>query len=82
MGRCGSRRLSDRGVHVRGSGAQELGCLHRAEETGTLEPGKLADIAVLDRDIVGSPESPVDPELIRAAEVVMTLVGGKVVYTR
>lgn len=54
----------------------------RAEETGTLEPGKLADIAVLDRDIVGSPESPVDPELIRAAEVVMTLVGGKVVYTR
>ena len=37
---------------------------------------------MLDRDIVGSPESPVDPELIRAAEVVMTLVGGKVVYTR
>ncbi|MFA5817530.1 MAG: amidohydrolase, partial [Bacteroidales bacterium] len=42
---------------------------------GTLEPGKLADFIILDRDIFSIP-----PETIRDARVMMTVVGGKVVY--
>jgi predicted amidohydrolase YtcJ len=42
---------------------------------GTLEPGKLADFVILDRDLTQVP-----PETIREATVVTTVVGGKVVY--
>lgn len=42
---------------------------------GTLEPGKLADITVLSRDIMTIPE-----DEIPATDVVYTIVGGKVVY--
>lgn len=42
---------------------------------GTLEPGKLADLVMIDRDI-----TKVAPERIRDARVVLTMVGGKVVY--
>jgi hypothetical protein len=42
---------------------------------GSLEPGKLADLVVLDRDLMQAPE----PELFRI-NVVMTMVGGKVVF--
>lgn len=47
------------------------------EETlkGSLEPGKLADLVLIDRDI-----SQVPPESIREARVLMTVVGGQVVY--
>jgi predicted amidohydrolase YtcJ len=44
---------------------------------GTLEPGKLADLTVIDRDI-----TKIAPAEIRDAHVVMTVVGGKVVYQR
>jgi predicted amidohydrolase YtcJ len=44
---------------------------------GTLERGKLADFAIIDRDITRIP-----PEEIRDAHVLMTVVGGKVVYER
>ncbi len=44
---------------------------------GTLTPGKLADITVLSKDILTVPE-----EEIPTTEVVYTIVGGKVVYTR
>jgi predicted amidohydrolase YtcJ len=44
---------------------------------GTLERGKLADFAIIDRDITRIP-----PEEIRDAQVLMTVVGGKVVYER
>jgi predicted amidohydrolase YtcJ len=44
---------------------------------GTLERGKLADFAIIDRDITRIP-----PEEIRDARVLMTVVGGKVVYER
>ncbi|HEY9429838.1 MAG TPA: amidohydrolase [Gemmatimonadaceae bacterium] len=44
---------------------------------GTLERGKLADFAMIDRDITRIP-----PEEIRDARVLMTVVGGKVVYER
>ncbi len=48
------------------------------EETkGSIEPGKLADLVVLDRDIL---TIPVDE--IKSARVLLTMVGGKVVYGR
>lgn len=44
---------------------------------GSLEPGKLADIVVLSRDILTVPE-----EEILKARVVYTIIGGKVVYRK
>jgi predicted amidohydrolase YtcJ len=44
---------------------------------GTLEPGKLADITVLSRDIMTVPE-----DQIPATDVVYTIVGGKVAFDR
>jgi predicted amidohydrolase YtcJ len=44
---------------------------------GSLTPGKLADITVLDRDILTIPE-----EEIPTAEVIYTIVGGEVKYVR
>jgi hypothetical protein len=44
---------------------------------GTLEPGKLADIAVLDRDIFT-----IDSDEIRDVQVDMTIVGGVIRYQR
>jgi predicted amidohydrolase YtcJ len=43
---------------------------------GTLEPGKLADFVILDRDIFTIP-----PETISQAKVVETYVGGTAVYS-
>ena len=43
---------------------------------GSLEPGKLADLSIIDRDLTAIP-----PEQIREAKVILTVVvGGKVVY--
>ena len=42
---------------------------------GSLEPGKLADLVMIDRDLTRIP-----PEEIRDARVLRTIVGGKVVY--
>ena len=47
------------------------------EQTGSLEPGKLADFAVLDTDIL---TCPVDS--IRDTQVLQTYLGGKLVYER
>jgi len=44
---------------------------------GSLEPGKLADIAVLSKDILTIPE-----DQILATDVVYTIVGGKVMFKR
>jgi len=44
---------------------------------GSLSPGKLADITVLSKDIMTVP----DDEILKA-EVVYTIVGGKVLYSR
>ncbi len=56
-----------------------LGAYSGREESikGSLEPGKLADIAVLDRDFFS-----IEPEAIRDIQVDMTFVGGEVRYTR
>jgi predicted amidohydrolase YtcJ len=48
----------------------------RREKTeGSLEPGKLADFMVLDRDLFK-----IEPSEIGKTEVLLTVVGGKVVY--
>ncbi len=44
---------------------------------GTLKPGMLADMVLIDRDL-----TTMDPETIRDAQVLMTIVGGRVVYSR
>ncbi len=44
---------------------------------GTLSPGKLADVTVIDHDILTMPE-----DEIPTARVAMTIVGGKVAYRR
>ena len=46
-------------------------------EKGSLERGKLADFVLLDRDLTR-----ITPEAIRDAEVLLTVVGGRVVYER
>ncbi len=43
---------------------------------GTLEPGKLADITVLDRDILTVP-----PDKVPKTKVLYTIVGGKILYS-
>ena len=45
------------------------------DQTGTLEPGKLADLAVLTQDIFS-----VQPEAVGKTKVWMTMAGGKVVF--
>ncbi|HXH07992.1 MAG TPA: amidohydrolase [Vicinamibacterales bacterium] len=44
-------------------------------EKGVLSPGRLADFAVIDRDLTAIP-----PERIRDAKVTLTVVGGRIVY--
>ncbi len=46
-------------------------------DVGTLERGKLADFVLIDRDLTRVP-----PETIRDARVLMTVVGGRVVFER
>jgi hypothetical protein len=50
---------------------------HLDEVTGSIEPGKLADLVVLDRDLFHLP-----PEEIGSAQVDATFVGGALVYER
>jgi predicted amidohydrolase YtcJ len=45
------------------------------DQTGTLEPGKFADLAILDRDLLACPV-----EDIRDTKVLRTYMGGKLVY--
>lgn len=47
------------------------------KDKGTLQLGKLADFAIIDRDL-----TTIAPETIRDAKVVVTVVGGKVVFDR
>ena len=51
--------------------------LHHERETGSIEPGKLADLVVLDRNLFTLP-----PERIHEARVIRTLLDGKTVYQR
>ena len=52
--------------------------LHREEkEKGSLEAGKLADLIVIDRDVLTCPGDD-----IKDTKVLLTVVGGKVVFER
>lgn len=48
------------------------------EVIGTLEPGKLADISIINIDVLNVGLS--DPDKLWEGEILMTMVGGKVVY--
>jgi predicted amidohydrolase YtcJ len=48
------------------------------QDRGSLQPGKLADLVVLSRDILAETER----DHLAEAEVLMTMVGGKVVYDK
>jgi len=47
------------------------------EQRGTIEPGKLADLVVTDRDYLTCPE-----DEIKAIEPVTVILDGKVVYEK
>jgi predicted amidohydrolase YtcJ len=47
----------------------------REHELGTIEAGKLADITVIDRDLLAAA-----PDEVRGAAALMTVVGGRIVY--
>jgi predicted amidohydrolase YtcJ len=47
------------------------------KEKGSLAPGKLADVVIIDRDLTRIP-----PETIREARIMYTIVGGRVVFDR
>ena len=59
-------------------GVEVLASPYREASVGpTAEPGKLADIAVLSKDITTIPE-----EEILSSTVTYTIVGGKVIYRK
>ena len=49
--------------------------MHREQQIGTLEPGKLADFVVLDRNPMD-----VEPKRIADIGVLATIVGGRPAY--
>jgi len=49
---------------------------HREKSEGSLEPGKVADLIVVSQDLFK-----VDPARIRNTDVLLTMVGGKIVYS-
>jgi len=49
----------------------------REKELGTLEPGRLADVIILDRNLFE-----ISPEAIRQAKVETTIMDGKIIYQK
>ena len=48
---------------------------YEEEDKGSITPGKLADFAVLSRDITSTPHAE-----IKDVEVVMTILGGEIIF--
>jgi predicted amidohydrolase YtcJ len=81
------RRVTPSGVHV--GADQELTvdealsahtidaarALHMDDRIGSIEPGKLADLTIIDGDLLATP-----PESIRALPIWMTVLGGAIAY--
>ena len=65
----------DQALHAYTTGSAYAGFHER--EVGMLKPGMLADVVMIDRDITRVPV-----ETIRDARVMLTLVGGRVVFDR
>jgi len=70
-----SQRLS-REQALRGATINGAYLLFAEDKIGSIEHGKLADLAVLDEDIMSCPE-----DKIKDIKVLMTMVGGRPVYT-
>ena len=49
--------------------------VHREHEEGSIKPGKLADLIILNQNLFA-----IDPRKIAETQVLMTIVGGKIVY--
>jgi len=49
--------------------------LHMEDRIGSIEPGKLADLTIIDGDLLAA-----QPEAIRALPIWMTVVGGEIAY--
>jgi predicted amidohydrolase YtcJ len=60
---------------VRGYTVNAAAAAWRSDETGSLAPGKYADLIVLDRDIFA-----VSPYELGGTEVLLTLLGGREVH--
>lgn len=65
----------DLAAAVRGYTVNAAAAAWRGQDTGSLSPGKLADLIVLDRDIFA-----IDPYEIGETKVLLTLLGGREVY--
>ncbi|MCF8224231.1 MAG: amidohydrolase [Bacteroidales bacterium] len=48
----------------------------REDKLGSIEPGKLADFTIIDKDLLN-----IDPELIPSVKVKYTITGGRIVYS-
>ena len=64
-----------RGLALKSATAFGAYYLMKEKELGSLEPGKLADFIVLDRDYTTIPESDIEN-----TQILMTVVGGQVVH--
>lgn len=74
-GRLGEDRGLSRKAALRAITLNAAYELHQDETTGSLEPGKLADFIIIDRDFLQIPA-----DEIAAIKVLKTVVGGQVVY--
>lgn len=49
--------------------------LEMEDKLGTLEEGKIADIAIFDRDLTTE-----NPKTVKDAKVILTILDGKIIY--